>query len=459
MPVVRLKAFTSRPALLVIVLTCVLGLAGCQGAKPAAPPDRVAGTMALPAVDFLNSIGVNSAVSTRGEALEKTMAACRYVGIRWIRSGYEGGVPMADLLALHRQTGVRFSYGLLSGGADIPRLVKGGRELAAAGALLALEGANEPNNWAITYQGQRGGAQMSWLPVAQLQRDLYRAVKSDPVLKAFPVWSLSENGAATDNVGLQYLEIPRGAGTLMPDGTRYADYANCHNYIMHPSHPGLYDNQTWNAADPGPACKVDGLIQNYGSTWRKHFLGYAEKDLARLPRVTTETGAKLEGPLTEEKQACLFLNLYLAQFKRGWQYTALYLLRDRTDEAGNQQYGFYKPDYSPRRSAVYLHYLTTILADEVPAPRPVRLPYTIPGQPETVHDLLLQKGNGTLELVVWGEKVTGTDRVQVNLGRTFARVLVYDPTLGTAPVQSLQKVSSVSLTLGDHPLVIEILRD
>ncbi|MGX9145622.1 hypothetical protein [Mesorhizobium sp. 128a] len=35
------------------------------------------------------------------------------------------------------------------------------------------------------------------------------------------------------------------------------------------------------------------------------------------------------------------MSLYLAQFKRGYAYTSVYLLRDRTDEGGNQSFGFY----------------------------------------------------------------------------------------------------------------------
>lgn len=135
----------------------------------------------------------------------------------------------------------------------------------------------------------------------------------------------------------------------MPAGTKYADFANCHNYFTHPSHPGLYDNQTWNAADPSKLCKVDGLYGNYGITWRYRFRGYSDRKLSDLPRVITETGAILKGELTEEKQGCLYLNLYLDQFKRGWSYTAIYLLRDRSDESGNQQFGFYIMSYKIAR--------------------------------------------------------------------------------------------------------------
>ena len=74
--------------------------------------------------------------------------------------------------------------------------------------------------------------------------------------------------------------------------------------------------------------------------------------------------------MTEELQGLNLMNLYLAQFKRGYSYTSVYLLRDRTDEGGNQSFGFYRPDYSPRKAAIYLHNLTTILADRGLSPNP-----------------------------------------------------------------------------------------
>lgn len=213
---------------------------------------------------FLNSIGVNSSISVRGETLEQTSKAIKYLGIKWIRTGYEGDIPLPDLIQLHQETGIKYSYGLLSGGTDIHKLLKNGKVLSAENALLAFEGLNEPNNWEIVYNGEKGGAKNSWKAVANVQKDLYTAVKKDAVLKHYPVWSICENGAQTDNTGLQFLEIPERSPTSMPSGTKFADFAVCHNYFMHPSHPGLYDNQTWNAADPGPDCKVDGLFGNYG---------------------------------------------------------------------------------------------------------------------------------------------------------------------------------------------------
>lgn len=426
-------------------------------------PREPAASTAVAVNDFLNSIGVVSTFPDRGQPIAKTIDMVKFCGFRWVRGGIEGltadgPTTIKTYLDLHRQTGVRFSWGLVSGGSDLKKLIATGKQLAEADALLAFEGNNEPNNWGVTYQGEAGGGRApSWLAVAKLQRDLYNAVKNDAVLRKYPVWSISEAGAEADNVGLQFLMIPEGAETVMPVGTRYADFANVHNYIYHPNSAGLEDNKTWNAADPTRACRVDGLFGNHGVTWAKHFRGYSEADLLALPRVTTETGSTIGGPITEEIQALNLLSMYLDQFKRGWSHTAVYLLRDRGDESGNQSFGFFKPDYTPRRAAIYLHNLTTILADRGDASaNPGQLNYSILEQPATVHELLLEKSDGTFALVVWGERLQGSDEVTVRLGDQYAAVRIYDPTVATDPVEIVKNVDSLKLTLSNHPLVVAI---
>jgi hypothetical protein len=413
--------------------------------------------------DFLNSIGVVTTFPDRGQPLTRTIEMLRYCGFRWVRAGIEGlsdkgPTTIQTYLDLNRETGVRLSWGLVSGGTDVKKLVETGKVLAEAGALLAFEGNNEPNNFGVTYQGEKGGGrEPSWMAVAKLQRDLYAAVKSDPALAKYPVWSISESGAQRDNVGLQFLTIPPGAQTLMPDGTKYADYANVHNYVYHPHSPRPADNKTWDAADPTAASKVDGLFGNFGVTWARRFRGYTQEQLNTLPRVTTETGTNIEGPVTEEIHGLNLMNLYLAQFKRGYAHTSVYLLRDRTDEGGNQSFGFYQADYSPRKAAIYLHNLTTILADKGTITAPGQLDFAILTQPKTVHELLLQRGDGTFQLVVWDERLSGQDHVTIHFGVTHASVKIYDPTTGVAPIQTLANVISLELTLSDHPIVIAIL--
>ncbi len=434
----------------------IASLIGCIVLCPLATRADIPEVQAKSAYDFCRSIGANSAIALRGETLDKTIECAKYVGIKWFRSGIEGSPSVKDLIELHKKTGARFSWSPGSGGSDLQKLLSTARELSAAGALLAFEGPNEPNNWGVTYNGKKGGGNESWLPVAELQRDLYAAVKADPILKTTPVWGISECGAETDNVGLQYLKIPQGADTVLPAGTAFSDYANVHNYIYHGNSPNVEDNKTWHSADPGPKCKVDGLFGEYGITWGKHYKGYTEQQLQTLPRVTTETGTTIDGKVTEDVHARNILTLYLDQFTRGWSYTGLYLLRDRVDEGGNQQFGLYKPDYTPRKAAVYLHNLTSILADKAPARKKVSAKIQIDNEPETMHHLLLQKSTGEVYLVLWNEQVHGSTRTTVHFRNKLTRAMIYDPTIGTEPIVVVENVNVLTVNLTDHPVIIQL---
>ena len=409
------------------------------------------GVLAAKAVDFLNSIGVCTHIGQGVDNAEQSATALTYAGIRNLRDDGRVG-HIQDWITVYQQSGVRTC---LLTDHDIASTIDMAKQLHAAGALLAVEGPNEPNNWPVTYEGQTSDYNTTFVPVAHFQRDLYAAVKAEAELDGIPVFHSSEaGGAEPDNVGLQFLTIPSGAGTLMPDGTAYADYANTHNYVC--GHQGrLIDNLCWNATSPTLNDDWDGLYVEYGHTWHGGFDGYSNAELETLPRVSTETGwtTSGDGSITEEQQARIFLNLYLSGFKRGWSHTFIYMLRDDPVQG---YWGLFDTGYNPKLSGTYLHNLTTLLADQSSI-APGRLDYSIPGQPATVHDLLLQKSTGTFELVVWNERPSGgADDVTVQLGGSHATVKVYDPTTGLAPIQTLSNVTSVALTLTDHPVVIEL---
>ena len=410
-------------------------------------------TTALRADDFLNSIGVCTHIA-QGIDNPTNVAAClSYAGIRGIRDdGSTTAATIQGWINIHNTTGARVCLLPING--SIARTLTAYEQLAAAGALLAAEGPNEPNNSPVTYDGAKSSG-TNFLPVAWFQRDLYHAVKSDPKLAGIPVFASSEaGGAEPNNCGLQFLTIPAGAGTLMPDGTVYADYANTHNYVCdHLS--SVCDNNAWGAEDPALNGRWDGMHVEYGRTWwSPGYNGYSDSQLRTLPKVTTETGWLTQGSksIPEGQQAKLFLNLYFTAFKRGWSYTFIYMLRD---DPGQGYWGLFHTDYTAKPSATFLHNLTTILAGKTSS-TPGSLLYSVPGEPATVHDLLLQKSDGAFELEVWDENASGSNNITVNLGATFATVHIYDPTLGTSATQTLGKVASVPLTLSDHPLIIEI---
>ena len=425
-----------------ILVAQVLLVVGCGQAS------SDSGVASVSADVFLSSLGVDIHVD-QGVSGASYIAPLRYLGVRNVR---DNGRNSSQFQLIHQQTGVRLD---LVGVGDLEDTISTGKALAASGALMAFEGPNEPNNWPITYNGQSGGGMGSWAPVAQFQEALYRAVKLDPNLQKYPVFAVSEAGAEIDNVGLQFLTIPTGADATFPDGTRYADYANTHNYVT--SNRKMYiDNQAWNAADPTLSGPWDGLLGEYGITWRHHYRGYTKEQLLTLPRVTSETGWDLVSDIGgEQTQGTILVNTYFAQFKRGWRYTFIYQLRD--GEGGNGNQGLFNANSTPKPAATYIHNLTSILADNMPVVSPGFLNYSILDEPATVHDLLIQKSSGTFELVVWDEKVKGSDQVTVNLGRTYSRVNIYDVTLGSSPTQTLSNVASVSLNLTDHALIIETL--
>ena len=411
-------------------------------------------TTAVSANDFLNSIGACVHIQHHQDA-GKLIGPLKYAGVRAVRDGADGNFDMTGLRLLHEQAGVLVTFGPGSGAQEdeLAKTLTACRELAAAGALLAVEGPNEPNNFGgVTYHGQNSTKLKSWLPVAHFQQDLYQAVKGDAVLKDYPVYGVSEVGAEEDNSGLQYLTIPPGAGTLMPAGTHFADFVNCHNYVC--GHiTGLIDNQATLAAATKPNAAIDHLFGNQGLTWLKKFTGYTEAELDTLPKATTETGWRTDKtPAGDDRQGKVLINVFLAQYKAGWAHTFIYEFADDSDGA----FGFYQDDLTtPRKSAEYLHNFTAILADHDSLPSPGKLDYSIPEKPATVHDLLMEKHDGTFELAIWGERVEGADNVTVKLGKLFKSVRVYDPTIGTAPLQTLGDVEAVSLVLGDHVQIIE----
>jgi hypothetical protein len=409
------------------------------------------GTTAVSIDAFLDSIGVCTHVAQGVDDQAKSATAMTYAGLRNLRDdGNPNTVPA--WISMHQSAGVRVC--VLSN-QDVGSTLTMAKQLDAAGALLAVEGPNEPNNFPVTYMGQTSSSMTTFVPVANFQRDLYAAVKAEPTLGGIPVFHSSEaGGSEPDNVGLQFLTIPADAGTTMPAGTKYADYANTHNYVCGHSHQ-LVDNVAWNASDPTLNGDWDGPYVEYGHTWNKGFTGYSRPDLTTLPRVTTETGwvTSGSGAITQEQQGRIFMNLYLSAFKQGFSYTFIYMLRDDPNQG---YWGLFDTSYAPKKSGTYLHNLTTILAGSG-TPTPGKLDYSIASEPATVHDLLLQKSDGTFALVVWDERPSGgSDMVTVDLGTSRPTVTVYDPTTGTSPTQTLQSVSSVALTLSDHPVVIEL---
>ncbi len=431
--------------------------------------------VAIRANDFLNSLGAGTKDIQGADTAQQIINGINYLGIRVIRDdathNTTGPRSVQELCNIHAVTGVKVDE-LPIVDADPNNIADTKAEwdqLARCGAMVEAEGPNEPNNFHFNYQGSLCSMATSFLPCAKYQAALYAMVKADPALRKFPVLGLTEPGAEPDNVGLQFLTIPTGSGLLMPDGTVYADIANAHNYAQGNGAAGttLIDNHARYAESvdrTGPYAGLWDLYGEYwGNTWHKGFAGASTGQNDR-PKVTTETGWKLYKPNANiglPMQGKLMNDVYLDAYQLGWSQTIVYQMFNHYPyDAG---FGFFDPKGNTANASNatpmgrYLHNLTTILSDRSSKFSPGTVNYSISNLPATTYSMLMEKSNGTYELVIWGEAFASKKMTSltINLGNIYRTVNVYDITLGSKPTQRLRNTSTIHLVVSDHPLIVE----
>ena len=167
------------------------------------------------------------------------------------------------------------------------------------------------------------------------------------------------------------------------------------------------------------------------------------------------------------------LDLVLDGFKAGAKLTDIYELFDECNASGYNTsfegyWGLFTTSGAPKPAATDLRNLMAIVGDTGSTAAtfaPGSLNYNVSGLASPGQSLLLEKSNGAFDIAVWSDASTDvngntttapTQNVTVNLGATFATVEVFDPTVGSTAIQTLSNVSSVSLAITDHPLVVEV---
>lgn len=205
----------------------------------------------------------------------------------------------------------------------------------------------------------------------------------------------------------------------------------------------------------------------------------ATQPLAGLRTVITEggycTGTGTTGLVDQTTQAILSLNTYLDMYSAAVPYTTLYTIFDVNtgDNSCFDNYGFYESDETtPKTIATAVKNMTTILSDASTGFTPGSLNYSVPGLPSPGagggFSFVLQKTTGTWEIVVWTEPAIWNDTTHapitpstvsatVDLGSTFTTVNVYDPVVGTSPVNTYSGVSTVPLSIVKDPFIIEAI--
>jgi hypothetical protein len=392
---------------------------------------------------FLNTLGVNTHLpyTDGGYAnISNVIADIKYLGVDQVRDGISdgsnGSAPLSSYIAV-AQAGVHFTFiteatTTATLQADIALVDQVNK--AVPGSVTAVEGPNEINNQPITYNGV-GGLQGA----LNLQTALYSMVHSDPNLSGVAVDYFTGYG----NGGLAM-----GPDTATTPGL--ADYDNQHPYPNQGDAPEQWVNRTQalpNATSP------------------------------TTPAVYTETGYNTDGGtsggVNQDVQANYTLDLLMDDAKAGIVHTDLYQLMDAYQPGspqGDDGFGLFDPSNAPKEAATAIHNLTTILADtgsKAATFTTTPLNYSVSGLASTGNSMELQKSNGATDIVMWNEpqiwneskgtEITSpTDAVTLNLGATYQKVEVFDPLSSTVAVETLSNVSSVSLGLTDHPLIVEV---
>ncbi|MFF0918778.1 calcium-binding protein [Rhizobium leguminosarum] len=299
---------------------------------------------------------------------------------------------------------------------------------AHPGSVVGIEGPNEVNNWPVSYHGLSGQA-----AAVAYQKDLSADVNADPLLKNIPVLGFTGYTVASAS-----------------------DYTTIHTYAKDGDQPYSWlsrESGVQRAADPGKPLAITET-------------GYHTS-------LTADTNGGWEG-VSEATQAKLLLNTLVDGAALGSKQTFIYELLDAySDPQGTNQekhFGLFHLDYSAKPAATAIHNLTEILADDGAAKASFSagtLNYSIDGLPSSARSLLTEKSDGSYQIIVWNEPdiwsqssdtaiQATTTAVKVNLGASFGSVKVFDPVTGTTAVKSLSNVSSLTLDVVDHPVIIEV---
>ena len=397
---------------------------------------------AMRAADFEASVGVDVHLDywgtsyglSNGSGPNTSLVASSiaYLGLTHVRIGAPTAQTLAEIKTL-MAAGIRFDV-LMPSTSSSTLLAS---QLAAiapiAGSVAAIEGPNEVNlTGDFSWSGQTGIA-----AGAAYQQALYAAVKADPTLAGKPVYALTLGGVGADAY--------TGLGNLSADATD----GNMHVYYI-------------NGLPP------DSTIQ--------YALGLAAVTTPSDPTVITETNYNTlaaAGSVSNAVQASYDLDLLMDATKHDVAATYLYELLDEGADPkhtnGELHYGLFNSDGTPKPAATGIHNLMSILSDSGAAASftPGALPYSVSGMPASGDSLLLQKSNGAYDLAVWAEPETwnaatnsavpATPRsVTISFGASEAEVRIFDPLLGTTAIADDKAVNAVTVSVTDHPLIIEV---
>jgi trimeric autotransporter adhesin len=382
---------------------------------------------------FVQSLGVNTHLAFPNtpyfDRPGSVVSALQYLGLPNVRDLSLANTDSISTAMNNAVAAAGFKFdALLVGSGDVEL----GQNLASIsaflganpGAVVAIEGPNEINDEPITY----GALTDTYAAGVLVTQDLWTAVQNNPSLKGIPIYALTLAGGI-DNLASEVARL----GDLAP----YVTYGNAHVYACCSNNMWQYDMGKW--------------------------LPLFEADTPGKPVVITETGYETIPSAVDAIAAAKYnLNIFFQDALNGIVSTYLFEL---VDESSTFTFGLFNSDWTPKPGATAIHNMITILQGAGTGSATGTVNYSVSGLPATGYSLLLG-GSKAFDIAVWIDATiynpkTATDIVApaytatVNLGASFANVAVYDPTIGTTPIATYSNVSSLEISVTDHPLIVQ----
>lgn len=335
---------------------------------------------------FVDTIGINTHFgynqSNYWTGFAGAATLLTSLGVRHIRDSLETPRPDPTVFQRFEQLAASGIHAIF-----ITGLTDTQSDIAAAPSLVgnSFEGYEAPNE-------QDDQHNPNWGPEARaFQQQLYAWVKGNPATAKYPVL-----GPALVS-GASYAELG--------DVSAYMDYANVHTYTT-PYNPGT----------PGW-----GEISQYGVygslTYAKNLVKVTSEN---KPVISTETGfGTMPGDhnMVDTRTDLRYIpREFFESFRNGITRTYIYeLLDDGGDYAWNN-FGIVDTNLTPKPAYTALKSLIGVLSDPGPAFTTGSLTYSLGGNMNNVHHLLMQKRNGSFIVALWleildADPVTGADIV------------------------------------------------
>ena len=405
-------------------------------------------------------------------------SALRYLGIKHVRDSPDDQYFLSLYPKLNADLGVKFDFYI--GAAKLANDPTGANTfafklrniLAAPNVVDYAEGANESDNpsWSQIYGGVSG------LPATLVeQRTLLGAVNSIPQLYGRTIQaSFAKEWNIEDIIPDTYNKSTTTLLGAVPGITAYANFGNSH----------IYYGTGHGARNPGaafPPYNDDPLRKSYNQTYYAPFgqtamMAYNASLLAPgKPVIATESGYHTTpndpDGVDTTTQAKYILTLLFDQLNAGIVATYLYdLVDDEPDPKGTialYHYGLYNDDWSAKPAATAIHNVIFLMSDSGSVPLGT-LNYRLTGAPSTLAAHLFQRHNGVFVLALWNDvPVCGPYQkllssapqavpVTIQLPQQASQIQIADPLLGTGVTTSFHGVSSFTVPVPDHPVLISI---